>query len=130
MASLHPCLVNAHFLRPWHSQLHLCQASPYKEHWNLSTASNQPDSPMQPRGPWPNGRVANAYLARDFESNPRSHLSENMRQLLSTYMKTVGTWEDKIWFVENIRVPGHCVRGHQDEGARGHCVWSKLKQKM
>ena len=70
------------------SQLHLCQASPFKEHWHFSTASNQPDSPMQPRGPWPNGRVANACLARDFESNPRSHLSEqlqHMRQLLSTY---------------------------------------------
>ena len=35
-------------------------------------------SPMQPRGPWPNGRLANAWRARVVASNPRPHRSEQV----------------------------------------------------
>ena len=35
-------------------------------------------SPMQPRGPWPKGRLANAWRARVVASNPRPHRSEQV----------------------------------------------------
>ena len=41
----------------------------------------------------------------------------------------LGTWQDKIWIVEDVGVSGHRVGGHQNEGTRRHQVGSELKSR-
>ena len=97
---------------------------------STSCESSPTHPPMQPRGPWPKGRVANACRARDSASDPRSHLSGQIYPFKHQHqIWTDWTWQDKVWFVENSRVHGHREGGQEDEGTRGHRVWPKLKRR-